>query len=59
VQSDSSVFQGSYAATTALCGAGNIVRLQKGGTFSTGITSTGPEKINVRWHYSANGSAGG
>jgi hypothetical protein len=55
-----SVYQGSYTMAQSLCGAGNAVRLQQGGTFHAGISETpGTEKVNVRWHYSANGSKGG
>jgi hypothetical protein len=59
VQSDASVYQGQYTVQQSLCGAGNTVRLQEGGTFFAGISPSGPGKINVRWHYSANDSAGG
>ena len=34
--------------------------LKKGGTFSAQLQSTDTsDKVNVRWHYSADGSAGG
>ena len=59
-QTDASTFQGSLQLATDLCTANGLVRLQKGGTFYAGIASDGNhEKINIRWHYSANGSAGG
>jgi alpha-tubulin suppressor-like RCC1 family protein len=58
VQSDPSVYQGSYTVAQSLCGVGNTVRLQQGGTFYTGVSSSGTDKVNVRWHYSANGSSG-
>jgi hypothetical protein len=52
------VFQGS-AAVPDLCRGGQLT-LRQGGTFSAGVTSTDKtDKVNVRWHYSANSSAGG
>lgn len=40
--------------------AGGAVSFAAGGTFSTGITSNDTTgKVNVRWHYSGGGSAGG
>ena len=58
VQSSSLVYQGSIAVPNACSGA--LVSFQAGGTFSTGISSTDTkDKVNVRWHYSGNGSAGG
>jgi probable HAF family extracellular repeat protein len=56
-QNDPSVYQGEISVPN-VCPAGALVRLQQGGTFSTGVTSTGTDTINVRWHYSANGSSG-
>jgi len=57
-QQDPSVFQGQMAVPD-LC-SGNQVRFQKGGTFTTGVCSTdSTDKVNARWHYSGNGSAGG
>lgn len=47
----------SYQASTPVpdvCPAGSLVRLQKGGTFSAGVASSGANKISVRWHYSDN-----
>jgi hypothetical protein len=59
-QSDASVYQGALLLATDLCTANGLVRLQKGGTFFFGLAADGNhEKVNVRWHYSANGSAGG
>ena len=41
-----------------LCNGG-LVRLQHGGTFTATVASTDTsDKVNVRWHYSANGSSG-
>jgi hypothetical protein len=52
------VFQGS-ASVPNVCGGG-MISLKKGGTFTTVIASTDhTDKVNIRWHYSANGSAGG
>ncbi len=52
------VFQGSIPVPD-LCHGGRV-KLKPGGTFVAGFgSSTGTTKINVRWHYSANGSAGG
>jgi hypothetical protein len=56
---DPLTYQGSLVLATDLCTANGLVRLQAGGSFFFGIASDGNhEKINVRWHYSANGSAG-
>jgi Subtilase family len=42
-----------------LCGGG-LVSLQQGGTFTAGLESSdATDPVNVRWHYSADGSAGG
>jgi hypothetical protein len=57
VQSDPSVYQNSTFTVPNKCGGG-LVRLQKGGVFTSGVSSSSTEKINVRWHYSANGSSG-
>src|SRR5262249_33518700 len=58
-QHSPAVFQGSFVIPSTLCGSG-LVRLNQGGTFNSGITaSPSGHKVNVRWHYSANGSAGG
>ena len=50
-----------YQGTTTipdLCNGG-LVRLQRGGTFTATVASTDTsDKVNVRWHYSANGSSG-
>jgi hypothetical protein len=52
------VFQGSIVVPD-LC-HGGIVRLNQGGKFVAGFgSSDGKTKTNVRWHYSASGSAGG
>lgn len=56
-QSDPSVYQGAISVPN-VCPTGALVRLQKGGTFSTGVASSGTDTINVRWHYSANGGSG-
>ena len=57
-QSNAATYQGSTTVPD-LCGGG-LVRLQKGGTFTAGVASTDTtNKVNVRWHYSANNSAGG
>jgi sugar lactone lactonase YvrE len=58
VQSSSLVYQGSTSVPD-VC-SGGLVSFQAGGTFFTGIGSTDTnDKVNVRWHYSGNGSAGG
>jgi len=52
------VYQGSTAVPD-LC-AGGQMTLKKGGTFGGQVQSSDiTDKINFRWHYSANGSAGG
>jgi len=57
-QQSSLVYQGSIAVPD-VCGGG-AVNFGEGGTFSTGISSTDTKnKVNVRWHYSGGGSAGG
>jgi len=56
-QHNPAVYQG---ATTVpdLC-SGGLVRLQRGGTFTATVDSSDPSrKVNVRWHYSANGTSG-
>jgi len=56
-QHSASVYQGTTSVPD-LCNGG-LVRLQKGGTFTAAVASTDTgEKVNVRWHYSANGSSG-
>jgi hypothetical protein len=55
--SDPSVYQGSIGVPD-LCGGG-IVSLKPGGTLSTTVASTAGDRLSLRWHYSANGSAGG
>jgi hypothetical protein len=57
-QNSSLVYQGSIAVPNAC--SGGLVSFRAGGTFSAGISSTDTtDKVNVRWHYSGNGSAGG
>jgi streptogramin lyase len=56
-QSDPSVYQASISVPN-VCPSGSLVRLQQGGTFSTGVNSSGTDNVHVRWHYSANGSSG-
>jgi hypothetical protein len=57
-QHSSLVYQGSITVPD-VC-HGGVVRLQQGGTFVAGFASSdGKTKVNVRWHYSAKGSAGG
>jgi len=52
------VYQGSVVVPN-LCGGGQMT-LKKGGTFTAQMQSTDTnDKVNVRWHYSADGSAGG
>ena len=52
------VYQGSTTVPD-LCSGGQIT-LKQGGTFRTGIRSSDTvDKVNVRWHYSANGRGGG
>jgi len=51
------VYQGSIAVPD-VC-SGGLVHFQHGGTFSSGIVSTdATDKVDVRWHYSADGSPG-
>jgi len=57
-QRSSLVYQGSITVPN-VCGGGPV-SFQAGGTFLTGVSSTDTtDKVNVRWHYSGNGSAGG
>lgn len=57
-QGDPSVYQGSLTVPD-LC-SGSQIRFQQGGTFTTAVCSNDSrDKVNVRWHYSGNGSAGG
>jgi hypothetical protein len=57
-QHDPSVYQGSISVPD-FCPSHGLVRLQTGGTFTTGVFSTdNSDKVNVRWHYSANGTSG-
>ncbi|HEX5246998.1 MAG TPA: SBBP repeat-containing protein [Gaiellaceae bacterium] len=52
------VYQGATTIPN-LC-SGGLVRLQQGGAFSAAILSTdAANKVNIRWHYSGDGSAGG
>jgi parallel beta-helix repeat protein len=56
-QESSLVYQGSTTVPD-LCSGGQMT-LKQGGTFTTGIRSSDRlDKVNVRWHYSANGSKG-
>jgi hypothetical protein len=56
-QHSPAVYQGT-ALVPDIC-AGGKVRLQAGGTFTATALSTDPSyKVNVRWHYSANGTSG-
>ena len=56
-QHSDAVYQGELAVPD-LCGGG-LVRLSRGGTFTTTVTSDVTVKgVNVRWHYSANGTSG-
>jgi hypothetical protein len=58
VQSSPLVYQGSTSVPD-VC-SGGLVSFQPGGTYSTTVSSTDTkDKVNVRWHYSGNGSAGG
>jgi hypothetical protein len=51
------VYQGSTVVPD-LC-AGGLVTLRKGGTFAANLQATDTtHSVHVRWHYSANGSAG-
>jgi hypothetical protein len=57
-QNSPSVYQGSTSVPN-VCSGGQV-SFQAGGTFSAGVSSTDTaDKVNVRWHYSGNGSAGG
>jgi hypothetical protein len=49
-QNDASTYQGS-TTVPSFCDPGALVRLQQGGTFSTYVTSTAQNKVNLRWHY--------
>jgi len=56
-QHDDAVYQGELAVPD-LCNGGQV-RLAQGGTFKTIVTSDVTVKgVNVRWHYSANGTSG-
>ena len=56
-QHSPAVYQGATNIPD-LCNGG-LVRLQRGGTFSATVTSTDTtDKVNVRWHYSANRTSG-
>jgi len=56
-QHSAAVYQG-VVAVPDLC-SGGLVRLQQGGTFTATVESTDTSrKVNVRWHYSANGTSG-
>src|SRR5437870_10866084 len=56
-QHDPAAYQGSVAVPD-LCGGAQIT-LKAGGTFSAYVVSTDTtDKVNFRFHYSANGSAG-
>ncbi len=51
------VYQGSVTVPN-LCSGGQLT-LQQGGTFNAQVQSTDTtDKVNLRWHYSANGSSG-
>jgi hypothetical protein len=57
-QHSSLVYQGSVSVPN-LC-AGGQMSLKNGGTFSAQVQSTdSTDAMNIRWHYSARGSAGG
>ncbi len=57
-QSAATAYQ-STVAVPDLC-HGTAISLARGGTFKGSLTSTDTtDPINIRWHYSANGSAGG
>jgi len=53
------VFQGQLLVPHGSCPSDGPISLAKGGTFTAGVSATAVYKVNVRWHYSANGSAGG
>lgn len=56
-QHSPAVYQGTTSIPD-LC-SGGLVRLQQGGTFAATVASTDTDdKVNVRWHYSANGTSG-
>jgi len=55
-QHNDSVYQGSTTVPD-VC-AGGLVGFRLGGTFTAGVTGDVSNKVNVRWHYSANGSSG-
>jgi subtilisin family serine protease len=57
-QSSSASYEGSVSVPD-LCGGGQL-SLQRGGTFTATLESSdATDPVQVRWHYSANGSAGG
>ena len=57
-QSNAATYQGSVTVPD-VCNGG-LVLLQKGGTFTAGVTSTDKtDKVNVRWHYRGATDAGG
>jgi hypothetical protein len=57
-QASSLSYQGSVGVPD-LCGGGQV-SLRQGGTFTATLQSSdATDKLHVRWHYSADGSAGG
>jgi hypothetical protein len=56
-QSDAAVYQGSLAAPD-VCGGGTY-KPKNGATFEAAITTDQNVKINVKFHWRANGSSGG
>jgi Neocarzinostatin family len=57
-QSNAVTYQGSLTVPD-VCNGG-LVRLQQGGTFTAGVTSTDKtDKVNIRWHYRDGTDSGG
>jgi hypothetical protein len=57
-QSSAASYEGSVSVPD-LCGGGQV-SLKQGGTFTATLQSSdATDPVHVRWHYSANGSAGG
>lgn len=51
--------QSSFVVPNNVCPPGQTISLKNGGTFSALVNSTDPtDKLQLRWHYSAGGSAG-
>ena len=58
-QSDPAVYQGQLTTAPDVCGDGGTYKPKNGATFQAAITADQSVKINVKFHWRANGSAGG